>query len=206
MPQLRGRSRVWKHWAAQELQRIKGDFRINMRNILKLIALTVVITLPVVAQQPSESSHVLTAADYARAEKWMGYNTNPLVYRSGIRPTWQADDRFWYRLITAEGSEFVMFDPASGTRTPAFDHVKLATALSAGSGTSFDAHHLPFTDFELSVDGQTVSFTAQRRRWKCDVSLSGFLQRRHLRIRQSRQSRIRRRLRRTVSGVADKGR
>ena len=141
-----------------------------MRNILKLIAVTLVATLPVIAQQPSESSRALTAADYARAEKWMGYNTNPLVYRSGIRPNWQPDDRFWYRLVTAEGSEFVMFDPASGTRAPAFDHVKLAAALSAASGAAFDAHHLPFMDFELSTDGQTISFTAQRRRWKCDLA------------------------------------
>jgi dipeptidyl-peptidase 4 len=137
-----------------------------MKNILRLAIVCSITTVPVIAQQPA----ALTAADYARAEKWMGYNTNPLVYRSGIRPNWQSDDRFWYRLVTAEGSEFVMFNPASGTRAPAFDHVKLAAALSAASGTSVDAHHLPFTDFELSVDGQTVSFTAQRRRWKCDMA------------------------------------
>src|SRR5207244_75601 len=28
----------------------------------------------------------------------------------------------------------------------------------------------PFTDFELSADGKTISFTAQRRRWKCDIT------------------------------------
>ena len=28
----------------------------------------------------------------------------------------------------------------------------------------------PFTDFELSADGQTISFSAQRRRWKCDLT------------------------------------
>ena len=27
-----------------------------------------------------------TAEDYKRAEKFMGYNTNPLVLRSGVRP------------------------------------------------------------------------------------------------------------------------
>ena len=35
-----------------------------------------------------------TAADYARAEKMMGYNTTPLVVRSGVRPNWLRDDRF----------------------------------------------------------------------------------------------------------------
>ena len=39
-----------------------------------------------------------------------------------------------------------------------------------GSGAEFDAHHLPFTEFEFSPDGQTISFSAQRRRWKCDLA------------------------------------
>ena len=63
-----------------------------------------------------------------------------------------------------------MVDSARGTKTPAFDHAKLAAALSTAAGTAFDAHRLPFTDFELSADGQTISFAAQRRRWKCDLT------------------------------------
>ena len=138
------------------------------RNILNLTVLILVIAFPVMTQQ-TDAPRTLTASDYARAEKWMPYNTNPLVFRSGVRATWQADDRFWYRITTAEGSEFLLVDAAKGTRAPAFDHAKLAVALSAATGTTYDAHHLPFTDFELSADGQTISFSIQRRRWKCDL-------------------------------------
>ena len=138
------------------------------RNILNLTVLILVIAFPVMTQQ-TDAPRPLTASDYARAEKWMPYNTNPLVFRSGVRPTWQADDRFWYRITTAEGSEFLLVDAAKGTRAPAFDHAKLAVALSAATGTTYDAHHLPFADFELSADGQTISFSIQRRRWNCDL-------------------------------------
>ena len=138
------------------------------RNILNLTVLILVIAFPVMTQQ-TDAPRTLTASDYARAEKWMPYNTNPLVFRSGVRPTWQAYDRFWYRITTAEGSEFLLVDAAKGTRAPAFDHAKLAVALSAATGTTYDAHHLPFTDFELSADRQTISFSIQRRRWKCDL-------------------------------------
>ncbi len=138
------------------------------RNILNLTVLILVIAFPVMTQQ-TDAPRTLTASDYARAEKWMPYNTNPLVFRSGVRPTWQADDRFWYRITTAEGSEFLLVDASKGTRAPAFDHAKLAVALSAATGTTYDAHRLPFTDFELSADGQTISFSIQRRRWKCDL-------------------------------------
>src|SRR5437879_6186830 len=140
-----------------------------MKNIVRLTVVILASMFPTVAQQTTDAPHTLTASDYARAEKWMPYNTNPLVFRSGVRPTWQADDRFWYRITTAEGSEFLLVDAAKGTRAPAFDHAKLAVALSAATGTTYDAHHLPFADFELSADGQTISFSIQRRRWKCDL-------------------------------------
>ena len=140
----------------------------QMKNILKLIIVAFISTLPVAAQQPAESP-ALTTADYQRAEKWMGYNTNPLVFRAGVRPSWQGDERFWYRVTTPEGSEFVMVDAATGAKSPAFDHAKLAAALSSAAGATFDAQRLPFTDFEFSSDAKSILFTAQRRRWKCDV-------------------------------------
>src|SRR5258708_2104811 len=119
--------------------------------------------------QGAFAPRALTADDYARAEKSMGYNTNLLVFRSGVRPSWMSGERFWYRITTAEGSEFVMIDPATGARAPAFDHAKLAAALSTAAGTTYDPHHLPFTSFEFSNNEQTISFSARNRGWKCDL-------------------------------------
>jgi dipeptidyl-peptidase-4 len=140
-------------------------FEVNMKRTLKLIAVTLAISTSVVAQQPA----AITAQDYQRAEKWMGYNTNPLVFRSGVRPNWQGDDRFWYRVTTPEGSNFIMVNTATGAKTPAFDQARLAAALSTAAGATFEAQRLPFTDFEMSDDQKSISLTAQRRRFKCDV-------------------------------------
>jgi dipeptidyl aminopeptidase/acylaminoacyl peptidase len=109
-----------------------------------------------------------TAADYARAEKMMGYNTTPLVVRSGVRPNWLPDERFWYRITTADGAKFVLVDPVKGTRAPAFDHAKLAAALSTATGNTYTAGNLPFQEIEFSADGHSVSVLAGGR-WKCDV-------------------------------------
>jgi dipeptidyl aminopeptidase/acylaminoacyl peptidase len=57
------------------------------------------------------------AVDYARAERFMGYNTNPLVLHSGVHPNWLPDDRFWYRTTTENGTEVVLIDPAQGNRS-----------------------------------------------------------------------------------------
>ncbi len=133
--------------------------------ILKFAILITTVVVPAFAQQPP----AFTAADYARAEKFMGYNTNPLVFHGGIRPAWMPDGRFWYRNTTSVGVEFVIFDPARGTRQPAFDQTKLATALSAATGTTLNPMRLPIMDFELSRDGQTVTVNLRGRRWKCDL-------------------------------------
>jgi dipeptidyl aminopeptidase/acylaminoacyl peptidase len=130
------------------------------------VALTALASVAT-AQPPPR---VLTNDDYARAEKFMPYNTTPLVFHAGVRrPAWLPDGRFWYRTTTAEGSEFVVVDPARKTRGPAFDQAKLATALSAAAGTAYDAFHLPFIQFDLAADGRSLSFAIGAKRWTCDL-------------------------------------
>ncbi len=142
-------------------------------NKLSILLAIVTMAAPCAAQQRNGNAPaVVTVADYAHAEKFMGYNTTPLVFGVGAHATWLPDERFWYRDTTVQGTEFVLIDPVRGTRAPAFNHSKLAAALSAGAGTSYDAHHLPFTEFDLSADGQTISFAVKERLWKCDLQSS----------------------------------
>ena len=122
------------------------------------------MALPCLAQQKA-----LTAEDYARAEKLLSYNTASLVLRAGVRPTWLPDGRFWYRVTTEAGAEFVLVDPARGTRAPAFDHTKIATALSTAAGAKYEATKLPFQQIEFSPDGKSIAFNVERRRFTCDL-------------------------------------
>ena len=129
----------------------------------RLLAATLFAVLALPAQQK------FTAAEYQHAETFMGYNTTPLVYHSGVRPNWLPDERFWYRVTTPDGAEFILVDPAKGTRAPAFDHVKLAAALSAASGRTIDAKNLPFQTIEFTPDGQSVIVQASGR-YRCDLA------------------------------------
>jgi len=119
---------------------------------------------------PAGAQTRFTTADYARAEKFMTYNTTPLVYKSGVRPSWISGERFYYRNTTAEGTEFILVDPVKGTRQPAFNHAKLAAALSAASGGSVDGSRLPFQEIDVTPDGATVSFNYNNRHYKCDTA------------------------------------
>jgi dipeptidyl aminopeptidase/acylaminoacyl peptidase len=146
------------------------QFLQTLTSALKSVAIVATVVLAVFIAPARAQQRTLTSDDYARAEKFMGYNTTPLVLHGAVRPNWLPDDRFTYRITTAEGSEFLIVDPAKATREPAFDHAKLAAALSAAAGASYDAHHLPFMDFELGADGHSISFNVTGGgRYKCDL-------------------------------------
>ncbi|MEZ0485082.1 S9 family peptidase [Fibrella aquatica] len=108
---------------------------------------------------------VLTARDYEQAQRFMGANTEQFIDRSGVRPNWLPDERFWYRILTATGSEFVLVDPTKGTRTAPFDHQKLAVALSEAMSRTYDAAKLPFQSFTYTPDRQSVLFQAGGKSW-----------------------------------------
>ena len=135
-----------------------------MRRLTVFLTLVLSLAVPGLPQTRS-----LTPDDYARAEKFMGYNTNPLVLRAGVRPTWLPDDRFWYRIATENGNEFLLVDPARGMRGAAFDQRKLAAALSAASGNTYEPFRLPFTTFTFEDNDQNIAFNVGNRRWRCDV-------------------------------------
>jgi dipeptidyl-peptidase 4 len=132
--------------------------------LLTILTFTFASTMTTLAQTP-----VLTADDYARAEKFMPYHTGPLVLRAGVRPNWLPDGRFWYRITTEQGTEFILVNPATGTRGPAFDHVKLAAGLAAATGAKYGAYQLPFQQIGFAPEGKAISFNIERRRFTCDV-------------------------------------
>ena len=71
------------------------------------------------AAPPLGAQPAVTAADYARAEKFLAATVNPLVNGGSVNATWLADDRFTYRNTAADGSEFIVVDPMKKTRAPA---------------------------------------------------------------------------------------
>lgn len=128
-------------------------------------ALMAAMSLPGAAQ----SRATVTAADYARAEQFLGYNTTPLVANGPVQANWLADDRFWYRNATATGSEFILVDAAKATKAPAFNHAAVAATLTTAMGQPVTATRLPFTQITLAADAQSFSFDNEHKRWTCDT-------------------------------------
>lgn len=81
----------------------------------KLVLTTLVLFISAAAV----TSQTVTATDYTRAERMLSYRTAPLVDRNNVRPIWLPDGRFYYRVLTPIGSEYVLIDPRDGSRKTA---------------------------------------------------------------------------------------
>src|SRR5215472_16302486 len=69
--------------------------------------------------------------DYERAQRFLPGNVRHLVYVADVSPHWiEKTNRFFYHKASPGGSEFILVDAGQGTSAPAFDHARLAAALS----------------------------------------------------------------------------
>ncbi len=118
--------------------------------------------------EAAAQQRVLSAVDYAVAERALSGYTAPLVTGTGVRPTWLADERFWYRVTTVNGADFVLVDPVKGTKARAFDQARLAEGLAAATGSRYEASVLPFQTFEYAPDG-SVRVRVGERRFECNA-------------------------------------
>ncbi|MHB1193644.1 MAG: S9 family peptidase [Longimicrobiales bacterium] len=140
---------------------------IRLRAWLLAVTLTLAGAAPGSAQQPAPfRPQSLSADDYARAERFLGTRMNPLVLGGAVRANWLTADRFWYRNDFADGTEFIVVDPARKTRGRAFDHEAVARGLAAATGQEVKAFALPFTSFEQVPGGIRVE--AASRTYVCD--------------------------------------
>jgi dipeptidyl aminopeptidase/acylaminoacyl peptidase len=122
------------------------------------------------AALPAFAGAQLTPADYERAlnlqEKYRA-----LVVHVPDRLEWiEGTDRFMYRRTIAGGHEYVLVDAESQATKPAFDHARLAGALSKALDEPVKPEALPLEQLTLEPDGAALRFRHGRDHWRCDLT------------------------------------
>ena len=110
------------------------------------------------AQAQPLDNIAVTSDDYARAAKFLSGNTFSLVRNMSIRPVWIDKDLFWYRHDVEGGTEFLLGNARKRSVERAFDHEKLAAALSDTLGKEYDPLKLPFYRITFSDDRHEITF------------------------------------------------
>ena len=94
------------------------------------------------AQKPDSAA----VPNYDLAAQWTPQKVSRLVFDTTVNPRWlETSDRFWYAYQTREGRRFMIVDPLKRTKTPLFDHAKMAATLTSITRMPYDAQHLPFS-------------------------------------------------------------
>ena len=98
-------------------------------------------------------------ADYDRANGLRARVQNK-IYDVVETPTWiDKTTKLWYRKSVKGGNAFVLVDAAVPSKGPAFDHEKLAAALSEAAKAKYAAVTLPFTSFTFVDEMKAIEFT-----------------------------------------------
>ena len=80
-----------------------------------------------------------TLADYQRGQALGGKSQGLVVDIPGAANWIGETDHFWYTRSVRGGTEFVLVDAGAATKKAAFDHEKLAAAISSASGKPYTA-------------------------------------------------------------------
>jgi hypothetical protein len=125
----------------------KSVVNLSNRKIMNRLCFSLIACILIISTNAQQK---LSEKDYQRAESFLSYSTQKYIDRNFTTPNWISGDRFWYRTLTPQGSEFVLIDLIKKTKTPAFDAQKLAAALSLATGRKVSASSLPFQSFSFS--------------------------------------------------------
>ena len=132
--------------------------------ISAVTTILILTSLQVVAQDPVREA-------YERAERFGSPEMARLVRGASVQPHWIGDGpRFWYLNQFGDEREFILVDPEKAERKPAFDHERLAGALSKATGTKHDGRKLPFSSIVFDAGRRALVFRAGSQWWRCDLT------------------------------------
>ena len=146
-------------------------FSFRFSNVIKISVLAILLlaaeSLTALGQDQQQNTPQVPVRRRGRMQQRIeGY------YKSRITPHWFAENTcFWYRNdLSGNTKEFIMVNAELGTREAAFDHQKLAAAISKADGAEYKAEQLPFDSIVPTDDGKIVRFMVGETRWQCDLT------------------------------------
>jgi dipeptidyl-peptidase 4 len=130
---------------------------------------SVLLALVIFSATAQNDLKVLTAADYEKSVKFLGLHTSKLVYRNNVSPTWLTDGRLWYSVNVEGGKEYVLINPADGSRKTGADK-KSILPDTENAKEAVTAGRRNFSNEVTSPDGKKTAYIKDWNLWIRDVA------------------------------------
>jgi len=127
------------------------------------------LVIAAISVDPHRVSAQGLQGDYTRARGLSEELSGLAVGIPGNAEWLEGAHEFWYRVSVPGGSSFIRVDADAAMRAPAFDHQRLADAVSLASGEEYTAVTLPFSSFDPVGAFDAIEFRAEGRDWRCDL-------------------------------------
>ena len=127
-------------------------------NSLHILIISFLFTFNFYAQ---ENNEIITREDYERATQFLSPNTDSLVTRKSVSPSWIDDHSFWYKVSTQPGEEYVLVDARNGKKTTSSNLEELLAEKNIKNTNSQDSSKSEM----LSPDGRKVAFIKDWNLW-----------------------------------------
>ncbi|AEI49177.1 S9 family peptidase [Runella slithyformis] len=112
----------------------------------------------------AQTQKIFTAADYDRAAAMLVPNAAKYIDNQ-IQPQWLPDGRLWYRVLTANASKYVLYNPADGKKSTANSKKELLEGVAVAPAPP------KLSPIEtLSPDGKKTVFIRNWNLWMKDLN------------------------------------
>lgn len=115
------------------------------------------------------NAYQVTVADYQKAERQLSKFTDKLVNATIEYPKWAENGSLVYRSHTENGNKFFSVNPISKKKSLAFNHEKLANALSKLVKKEIKADAFPFYQVNL-LNNKKVEFSIKGTEYQCSLN------------------------------------
>ena len=112
-------------------------------------------------QVKAQYTDSLTVRDYANAEKFLRYNTQPYIDHGEVNPVWLSGSKFWYRNLISNGVEIKVVDAEKATVASSGDQKKNTDVVSGRRGLNRKAL--------ISPDSTKEAFIKDYNLWMKDL-------------------------------------
>ncbi|MEO1651981.1 MAG: S9 family peptidase, partial [Bacteroidota bacterium] len=127
-----------------------------LKNITLLLSTLLVFSFPLQSQEAS--------ANYELAARYSPAKLRKMVFSTRVSPHWLKNSQgFWYTYETTEGKFYYLVNPATRSKVPLFDRVKMAADMSRLTQDPFDAKHLNISRLEFIENETKIRFEVKSK-------------------------------------------